>query len=137
MQSHQHTKRFPTKVSFKLIIENKEVVNQLLYHLKGPFFKQPETLLTINPAKNKLFRISKTILDRINTSLRNLIKVNQWKETSKVIKWYKNVWNKQKHNVFYLTFKDFHPRITKALLTKCLKFAEEKDNISCQKFFTI
>ena len=51
------------KANEKKIIENKEVVNQLLYHLKGPFFRQPQTLLTINPAKNKLFRISKSILD--------------------------------------------------------------------------
>ena len=40
-----------------------------------------------------------------------------------------------RNNVFYLTFKDFHPRMTKALLTKCLKFAEEKDHIMQEIFY--
>ena len=38
----------------------------------------------VNPAKIELSRISKSILDRINASPRNLIKVNHWKDASMV-----------------------------------------------------
>ena len=48
--------------------------------------------------------------------------------------------------IFLFGVKDFYPTITKDLLIKCLKFAEEKvqisdgdkkNNISCKKVFTI
>ena len=38
--------------------------------------------------------------------------------------------HKQKHNFILFDIKDFYPTITKDLLTKCLKFAEEKVQIS-------
>ena len=84
----------------------------------------------LNPAKNELGRISKSILVRINSSLQNLIKVNQWKDTREVIEWFKNITNKQKHKFIVFDIKDFYPTITKDLLTKCLKFAKEKVQMS-------
>ena len=124
----------------KKIIENKAVVNRMfvngsnscfitLKDHKPNFLNNPKVRL-INPAKNELGRISKSILDRINTSLRNLIKVNQWKDTREVIEWFKNITNKQKNKFIVFDIKDFYPTITKDLLTKCLKFAEEKVQIS-------
>ena len=72
----------------------------------------------LNPAKNKLGRISISTLDRINTSLRNLIKVNQWKDTSEVIESFKNIGNKQKRKFVLFDINDFYPTIAKVLLTK-------------------
>ena len=51
------------------------------------FINHPTTRL-INPAKNKIGRISKEILDRINSLLCNNLKVNEWKNTSSVITWF-------------------------------------------------
>ena len=124
----------------KKIIENKAVVNRMfvngsnscfitLKDHKPNFLNNPKVRL-INPAKNELGRISKSILDRINTSLRNLIKVNQWKDIREVIEWFKNITNKQEHKFIVFDIKEFYPTITKDLLTKCLKFAEEKVQIS-------
>ena len=96
---------------------------------KPNFLNNPKVRL-LHPAKNKLGRISKSILDKINTSLRHLIKVNQWKDTSEVIEWLKNIGKKQKHKFILFDIKDFYPTITKDLLTKCLKFAEEKVQLS-------
>ena len=95
---------------------------------KPNFLNNPKVRL-VNPAKNELGRITKSILDRINTSLRNLIKLNQWKNTREVVEWFKNITNKQKHKFIVFDIKDFYPTITKDLLTKCLKFAEEKVQI--------
>ena len=124
----------------KKIIENKAVVNGMfvngsnscfitLNDHKPNFLNNPRVRL-LNPAKNEIGRISKSILDRINTSLRNLIKVNRWKDTREVIEWFKNITNKQKHKFIVFEIKDFYPTITKDLLTKCLKFVEEKVQIS-------
>ena len=96
---------------------------------KPNFLNTPKVRL-LNPAKNEIGRINKSILHRINTSLRNLIKVNQWKDTKEVIEWFKNITNKQKHKFIVFDIKDFYPTITKDLLTKCLNFAEEKVQIS-------
>ena len=52
------------------------------------------------------------------------------KDTSELIEWFKNIRNKQKHKFILFDSKDFYPTITKDLLTKCLKFAEEKVQIS-------
>ena len=116
----------------------------LKYH-KPIFLNSPKVRL-LNPAKNELGTISKSILDGINTSLQSLSKVNQWKNTSKLIEWFKNIGNKQKHKFILFDIKDFSPRITKELFTKCSKFAEEKVQISnddrkivyhCKKVFNI
>ena len=42
----------------------------------------------INPAKNELRRISKTILDNIKMKLFQATKINQWKITVSAIKWF-------------------------------------------------
>ena len=47
-----------------------------------------------------------------------------------VIEWFKNITNKQKHKFIVFDIKDFYPTISKDLLTKCLKLAEEKVQIS-------
>ena len=44
--------------------------------------------------KNEIGRISKHILQNINKTLFEEIKVNKWKNTESVIKWLKNIPNK-------------------------------------------
>ena len=70
------------------------------------------------------------MLDKINSSLRNLTMVNQWKDTGEVIEWFKNIRNKQCHKFLVFDIKDFYPSISKELLTIALNFAEEKIPLS-------
>ena len=51
----------------------------------SPNFQNNLTIRVLNPPKNELGRISKTILDKINVNLRNSIHLNQWKNTQEVI----------------------------------------------------
>ena len=60
---------------------------------KENFLNRPITRL-LNPAKNEIGRISKHILQNINKTLFEEIKVNKWKNTESVIKWLKNIPNK-------------------------------------------
>ena len=94
---------------------------------KPNFLNNPKVGL-LNSAEKELGRISKSILNRINSSLRNLIKINQWEDTSKVTDWSKNIMNQQRYRLILFDLKDFYPTITKDLLTKCLKLAEEKSS---------
>ena len=135
-------KKVPAKISNKVnadgrkIIENKEVVNRMfvngskscfitLKDDKPNFLNNPKVCL-LNPAKNELGRISKSMLDIINTSLQNLIKVNQWKDTSEVIEWFKNIRNKQKHKFILFDIKDYYPTTMKDLLTKSQRLLKKK-----------
>ena len=49
----------------------------------------------INPAKSDLGKISKKILARIVTSVKERTKLNLWKNTDSVIEWFKNLNNKE------------------------------------------
>ena len=84
----------------------------------------------INPAKNKLGIISKTILDNINIKLFQATKINQWKNTVSAIKWFNSL--KDKHLIKFVMFdiKDFYPPIAQDLLNKALSFASEYIYIS-------
>ena len=51
---------------------------------KANFLNHPITRL-INPANSEIGRISKQILDQINSKLCQILKVNEWKNTASVI----------------------------------------------------
>ena len=55
------------------------------------------TCRLINPAKSELRKVSKQILDNINSKIRKMTKLNQWKNTSDVINWFINIPDMQKH----------------------------------------
>ena len=48
---------------------------------RKPNFQNNLTVRLLNSANNELRRINKTILDKINVNLRNLLHLNQWKHT--------------------------------------------------------
>ena len=95
-------------------------------------FQNNPTVRLLNPAKNELGRISKTVLDKININLRNSLHVNQWKNTQEVISWFKSIDNKQ-HKFIMFDIKDFYPSISKELLTDALTFAETIINLDDHK----
>ena len=57
---------------------------------KENFLNNPKCRL-INPAKSDLDFVSKTILDRINNSIRSKVNVNQWRNTQSVVEWFSNI----------------------------------------------
>ena len=62
-------------------------------HKKG--FPNSPSFRLINKSKSQIGKISKHILDKINKLLLNNRKVNQWKNTSDAISWFKNINNKK------------------------------------------
>ena len=78
-----------------LIINGNKIALSSYKNHQPNFLKHSETCL-LKPAKNEIGRIRKTILCKIDVDLRNEINVNQWKNTSSIINWFKNIKNKQK-----------------------------------------
>ena len=91
---------------------------------KENFLNHPKVRL-INPAKNELGRISKTILDNINMKLFQATKINQWKNTVSAIKWFNSLKDKHLMKLVMFNIKDFYPSIMQDLLNKALNCASE------------
>jgi len=86
-------------------------------------FENNPTTRLINPAKNELGRISKVVLENINTNLRKSLQLNQWKSTACVIEWFTEIKDKHLHKFMVFDVKDFYPSITEQLLRNALQFA--------------
>ena len=124
----------------KRILKDKDVINRLeinsesdcfitLKDHKENFENNPKVRL-INPAKNEIGRISKVILDNINVKLKEVLNINQWKNTKNVIDWFANIQDKHLHKFIIFDIKDFYPSIKESLLKNALNFAEEYINIT-------
>ena len=95
---------------------------------KENFMNNPSTRL-INPAKNEVGRISKVILDKINTSLAHKLKLNQWNNTKSVIDWFKKIENKQLYKFMMFDIKDYYPSIKDKLLLDAINFARKHTQV--------
>ena len=103
---------------------------------KANFLNHPTTRL-INPAKKEIGRISKQILDQINSKLCEILKVNEWKNTANVINWFKKVESKNSHKFPMFDIKDFYPSIKEDLLIEALEFAKQHVTIKSKDRETI
>jgi hypothetical protein len=95
-----------------------------------PNFQNKPTCRLINPCKSEIGKISKQILERINSKIINATKFNQWKNTDEVISWYKNLQNKKDYSFICFDICEFYPSISEDLLSKALDYASRYDNIS-------
>lgn len=86
-------------------------------------FDNNPTVRLINPAKNELGRISKSILENLNTKIRNHLHLNQWKNTDTVIEWFNSIKDKKICKFIVFDIKDFYPSINEKLLNNALNFA--------------
>ena len=106
-------KKAPIKSTNKITSEEKKIAKSLklddrinalagkesfitLKDHKSKFNNNP-TCRLINPAKSEIGVISKKILERINSTVVSSARLNQWKNTDSVIKWYKSIANKPAH----------------------------------------
>ena len=96
---------------------------------KENFSQNPKVRL-INPNKSQLGKISKSKLDKINRTVREKTKSNQWRSTKDVISWFKNIENKPKNNFIQCDIDNFYPSITETLLNKALDYASQFCEIS-------
>ena len=83
----------------------------------------------INPSKTDIGKISKSLLDTINKNILKESKFNQWKNTSEVITWVKNINNKKKTSFINFDVGNFYPSISIELFTEAINYAKTITNI--------
>jgi len=86
----------------------------------------------INPAKPELGKVSKSILDSINSKLRITTNVNQWKNSYDVINWFKDTRHKSQSTFVNFDIVNFYPTITQQLLSDAISFAQQYIQIDQQ-----
>ena len=74
-------------------------------------FENKPTCRLINPSKQEIGKINKQILDSINKKRLNVTRVNQWKNTSSVLQWFKQLPNKQRCAFITFDVVEFYPSI--------------------------
>lgn len=95
-----------------------------------PNFPNRPTCRLINPTKSDIGKISKKILDRVNRAASDSLNINQWKSTTDVLTWFKNVSDKQEHSFIIFDVVEFYPSISQELLLAALNFASQYNCIS-------
>ena len=126
----------------KAFAKKKNIINRLqingtndcfitLKDHKENFLNNPTTRL-LNPAKNEIGRISKHILDRVNTALRASLSLNQWQNSIDVIQWFNNIRDKSHCKFIIFDIKDFYPSIKQDLLSQALEFASNYITVSSE-----
>ena len=76
----------------------------------------------INPAKSELGIVSKKILENITSNVRLQTAVNQWKNSTSVIEWFRGMGEKSKHTFVCFDIVEFYPSISEELLKAALNF---------------
>ena len=87
-------------------------------------FETDKPCRLINPAKSQIGKISKQILQKINTELRERTRLTQWQSTKDALEWFNDIPNKPRQRFIQMDICDFYPSISKELLNKALDFAD-------------
>ena len=96
---------------------------------KENFINNPKCRL-INPAKSEVGLVSKKILERINTDIRDKTKSNQWRNTASVITWFTKIEHKDKSKFIKFDIVDYYPSISLNFLEDSLEFAQSFTTVS-------
>ena len=89
---------------------------------KENFRSHPKCRL-INPAKSEVGHVSKAILERVVAAVAEETQLNQWRNTSTVIEWFKNTKYKSQSRFIKFDICEFYPSISEELLDKAIAFA--------------
>ena len=131
---HKQNKDIATKLGIDDRVDttaNKDAFITLKDH--KPNFTNKPTCRLINPTKSEIGKVSKGILDRINSNITKTRNFNQWKNTAAVINWFKSSQNHQRSSFICFDIENFYPSISQDLLNKALDFASNYDNITADE----
>ncbi len=107
---------------------NKEAFITLKDH-KDNFANHPKCRL-INPAKSEMGRVSKIILECINSKVREATGLTQWRNSSEVIKWFEKFSINDNCTFIQFDVCEFYPSISESLLTNSIEYARSYCKIS-------
>ena len=142
-------KKGPANAINKVNNEDKKIAEELELDDRIYAFSERENYITIkdhkenyrnntkcrliNPAKTDIGKVSKQILSKIVTSLRESSPFIQWENSFSVIDWFKGLQNKNKLSFIQFDIIEFYPNITEDILKKALEFAKQYVPISSRE----
>ena len=91
----------------------------------------------INPAKSEIGIVSKQILDRVNSQLKEKLSTRHWKNSAEVINWFQSISEKDRCMFVNFDIVEFYPSISPALLDKALAWARQSANITDEEIDVI
>lgn len=100
-------------------------------------FQNNPTCRLINPMKSEIGKISKKLLENINSELTSKTDINIWKNSYSVIDWFNKLENKKLYSFITFDVCDFYPSINEKLLNKALDYAEKYVTITKEQRETI
>ena len=68
--------------------------------------------------------------ESVNSKIRKMTNLIQWKNTSDVINWFTNIPDMQKHSFASFDINSFYPSITESLVSEAISFAKNYTTIS-------
>ena len=95
-----------------------------------PNYANSPTCRLINPAKSEIGKISKQLLEHINTNILSKLKLNQWKNTKAVLFWFNDIRHKDLSSFMAFDMVEFYQSIFVKLLDAALEFASKNITIS-------
>ena len=87
----------------------------------------------INPAKTNIGKISKQLLEQLNTDIRNATDLQQWRSTEDALQWFNNLDTSKDLTFLQLDIVDYYPSITEEMLDKAFEFAGQALNSKISK----
>ena len=93
-------------------------------------FQNKKSVRLINSNKSDLGIVSKQVIEKINSKLRNQLETNQWRKTADVIEWFKNIQNKNRATFIIFDIENYYPSITSEILERAITGAEAYVEIS-------
>ena len=78
---------------------------------KEQFRTDPKCRL-INPAKSEMGHVSKTMLEDVIANVKEATGLNQWRNTTSVIDWFKNIPDKSHTRFIKFDICEFYPSIS-------------------------
>ena len=73
-------------------------------------FRSNRTCRLINPSKNELGKVSKQLVEKIN-SITEKLQRNQWRNSEAVLKWFNNITDKNNRSFIEFVNKEFYSSI--------------------------
>ena len=83
----------------------------------------------INPSKSKLGKVSKQILEKVHKIMVQELKVNRWKNSRSVMKWFSALESKSDYIFIKFDMQESYPSIMEDFLKTILSFANEYQDI--------
>ena len=92
-------------------------------------FRSNLTCRLISLSKNEFGKVSKQLVEKINSGIIEKLQLNQRRNTDAVLKWFNNITDKSNCSFIQFDIKEFYPSITENILHQTFKFAKQHTNI--------